>query len=54
MVAVAVVGLGYWGIKAVLGGDSKEKLVMVVKPVTRGDIEVTVWGMGQSGSQPRR
>ncbi|HHY69390.1 MAG TPA: HlyD family efflux transporter periplasmic adaptor subunit [Bacillota bacterium] len=46
VVAVAVVGLGYWGIKAVLGGDSKEKLVMVVKPVTRGDIEVTVWGWG--------
>ena len=29
-----------------LGGDSEGKLVMVVKPVTRGDIEVTVWGWG--------
>ncbi len=45
-VVIAVVGLGYWGIKAVLGGDSEGKLVMVVKPVTRGDIEVTVWGWG--------
>lgn len=45
VVIIAVVGLGYWGVKALSSGD-KGKLVMVTKPVTRGELEVTVRGWG--------
>ena len=49
-VIIAVVGLGYWGVKALSAGGDKGKLVMATKPVTRGDLEVTVrgWGMLQA------
>lgn len=45
-VVLAIAGLGYWGVKALSSGDEGE-LVMALKPVTRGDLEVTVRGWGQ-------
>ncbi len=46
VIAIAIIGLGYWGVSSFLGGDKKDKLVMVTKPVTKGDLEVTVRGWG--------
>ncbi len=45
VIIIAIVGLGYWGVKALSSGD-KGKLVMITKPVTRGELEVTVRGWG--------
>ncbi len=41
-----LVGLGWWGVKSLSAGGKQAKIVMVTKPVTRGDIEVTVRGWG--------
>lgn len=47
VVALAVlVGLGWWGIRTLSTGGKQGQLVMVTKPVARGDIEVTVRGWG--------
>ncbi len=44
---VAVVGAaGWWGVKSLSSGP-KQKRIIAVKPVTRGDIEVVVRGWGQ-------
>ncbi len=45
-VVLAIAGLGYWGIRAMSAGEEGQ-LVMALKPVTRGDIEVMVRGWGQ-------
>lgn len=52
-IVVAVLGLGYWGVKSLSEGDKQGELVMVVKPVTRGELEVTVrgWGMLQASEE---
>ncbi len=51
-VIIAIVGLGYWGVRAT-AGDKEGKLVMVTKPVARGDLEVTVrgWGVLQASKE---
>jgi HlyD family secretion protein len=46
LIAVGVVSLVVWGVKAMSGG-SEGQLVMATKEVQRGDIEVTVRGWGQ-------
>jgi len=53
VIVIAIIGLGYWGVSSLLGGDKKGKLVMVTKPVTMGDLEVTVrgWGMLQASEE---
>jgi len=50
IVVAAILGLGYWGVKALSAGDQKGQLVMATKPVTKGNLEVTVrgWGMLQA------
>lgn len=50
---LAIVGLGFWGVKALSGGGEKE-MYMALKPVTRGDIEVIVWGWGQLEAKEER
>ena len=45
MIVLAIAGLGYWGVKA-MTSEGQDKLVMATKPVTTGDIEVTVRGWG--------
>ena len=45
VIICVIAGAGYWGIKA-LSADDKGKLVMITKPVTRGELEVTVRGWG--------
>lgn len=47
VVVLAIAGLGYWGVTYLSKGGSDGNLVMALKPVTRGDIEVTVRGWGQ-------
>lgn len=47
VVALSIAGLGYWGVTYLSRGGSGGDLVMAIKPVTRGDIEVTVRGWGQ-------
>jgi multidrug efflux pump subunit AcrA (membrane-fusion protein) len=47
VVVLAIAGLGYWGVNALSKDQSKGELVMAIKPVTKGDIEVTVRGWGQ-------
>ena len=46
VVILAIVGVGYWGVKA-LSNEDKTTYVMAVKEITRGDIEVVVRGWGQ-------
>ncbi len=46
IVILAIVGVGYWGVKA-LSNEDKSTYVMALKEVTRGDIEVVVRGWGQ-------
>jgi multidrug efflux pump subunit AcrA (membrane-fusion protein) len=45
VIVLAIAGLGYWGVKA-MTSEGQDKLVMATKPVTTGDIEVTVRGWG--------
>lgn len=45
VVVLAIAGLGYWGVKA-MTSESEQEIVMATKPVTKGDIEVTVRGWG--------
>lgn len=45
VVVLAIIGLGYWGVKA-MATDGQEKLTIATKPVITGDIEVTVRGYG--------
>ncbi len=47
VVVLAIAGLGYWGVKALSKDQGKGDMVMATKPVTKGDIEVTVRGWGQ-------
>ena len=47
VVVLAIAGLGYWGVSFLSKDKSGGDLVMAFKPVTRGDIEVTVRGWGQ-------
>lgn len=47
VVVLAIAGLGYWGVKTMTGDRAKSELIMATKPVSRGDIEVTVRGWGQ-------
>lgn len=47
VVVLAIAGLGYWGVTFMSKDKSGGELVMAFKPVTRGDIEVTVRGWGQ-------
>ena len=47
VVVLAIAGLGYWGVTFMSKDKSGGELVMALKPVTRGDIEVTVRGWGQ-------
>ncbi len=46
VVVLAIAGLGYWGVKT-LTTDKDDERVMAFKPVTRGDMQVTVRGWGQ-------
>jgi len=52
-IVVLFIGLGYWGVKALLAEGGNSKLVMATKPVTRGDIEITVrgWGVLQASEE---
>lgn len=45
VIILVIAVVGYWGVKALSGGD-KGKLVMVTKPVIRGELEVMVRGWG--------
>ncbi len=45
VIILVIAAVGYWGVKALSGGD-KGKLVMVTKPVIRGELEVMVRGWG--------
>ncbi len=47
VVVLAIAGLGYWGVSFLSKDKSGSDLVMAFKPVTKGDIEVTVRGWGQ-------
>ena len=47
LAAVCLAGLGYWGVKTLSAEHEQGQLVIATKPVTRGDIEVTVRGWGQ-------
>ncbi|MGE5580648.1 MAG: efflux RND transporter periplasmic adaptor subunit [Bacillota bacterium] len=47
VVVLSIAGLGYWGVTYLSKGGSSGELVMASKPVTRGDMEVTVRGWGQ-------
>ncbi len=54
VVVMAIAGLGYWGVKTLSKDKSGGDLVMAFKPVTRGDIEVTVRGWGQLSATEER
>ncbi len=45
LIVIAISGFGYWGIQALSSGG-KSKLVMITKPITRGELEVKVIGWG--------
>jgi HlyD family secretion protein len=45
VIILVIVGATYWGVRALTTGG-KTKLVMVTKPVTRGELEVMVRGWG--------
>lgn len=47
VIVLAIAGLGYWGVSFLSKDKTGSDLVMAFKPVTRGDIEVTVRGWGQ-------
>ena len=46
VVVLAIAGLGYWGVKSLSKDSGAGDLIMATKPVTKGDIEVTVRGWG--------
>jgi HlyD family secretion protein len=53
VIILAIVGLGYWGVKAMVS-EGETELVMATKPVTMGDIEVVVWGWGTLTAKEER